>query len=298
MIVLEGLAALSPFRRDRLETRLRQLSPSIRILGAWHIYFVDPEPGQSPDTAAIGRILEGCPASEPLQSDAKSVFVTPRLGTLSPWASKATEILRGAGHPILRVERGLRLDISGMPEATEQSFDKVKRALFDPMTQSLLQSREQAAELFNHLPAGKLQHVAMSNLAEANLRLGLALSPDEIEYLQACYVQMGRDATDAELMMFAQANSEHCRHKIFNANYIIDGEAQPQSLFQMIKNTHAQSPQFTLSAYKDNAAVVQGFPAARFRPDSQSGEYQRSAAYDSAFCIKVETHNQIGRAHV
>jgi phosphoribosylformylglycinamidine synthase len=291
MIVLEGLAALSPFRRDRLETRLRQLSPSIRILGAWHIYFVDPEPGQSPDTAAIGRILEGCPAGEPLQSDAKSVFVTPRLGTLSPWASKATEILRGAGHPILRVERGLRLDISGMPEATEQSFDKVKRALFDPMTQSLLQSREQAAELFNHLPAGKLQHVAMSNLAEANLRLGLALSPDEIEYLQACYVQMGRDATDAELMMFAQANSEHCRHKIFNANYIIDGEAQPQSLFQMIKNTHAQSPQFTLSAYKDNAAVVQGFPAARFRPDSQSGEYQRSAAYDSAFCIKVETHN-------
>lgn len=291
MIVLEGLAALSPFRRDRLETRLRQLAPSIRVLGAWHIYFLETENGKSPDSTSLGRILEACPASEPLQKGAQSVFVTPRLGTLSPWASKATEILRGAGHEVKRVERGLRLDISGMPNASDESFDKVQRALFDPMTQSLLSAREQAAQLFTHLPAGKLQHIAMAHLPEANLRLGLALSPDEIEYLQKCYTDMGRDATDAELMMFAQANSEHCRHKIFNANYIIDGEQQPLSLFKMIKNTHAQSPQLTLSAYKDNAAVVQGFMATRFRPDSHSAEYQRSASYDSAFCIKVETHN-------
>ncbi len=291
MIVLEGLAALSPFRRDRLETRLRQLAPSIRIQGAWHIYFLEPEPGQALDTAAIGRILEGCPDTEPLSNGAQSVFVTPRLGTLSPWASKATEILRGAGHRVIRVERGLRLDISGLPEASDESFTKVQRALFDPMTQSLLQSRKQAEQLFTHLPTGKLQHIEMPHLPEANLRLGLALSPDEIEYLQKCYADMGRDATDAELMMFAQANSEHCRHKIFNANYVIDGEAQSYSLFQMIKNTHAQSPQLTLSAYKDNAAVVQGFAATRFRPDSHTGEYARSAAYDSAFCIKVETHN-------
>ena len=291
MIVLEGLAALSPFRRDRLETRLSQLAPSIRILGAWHIYFLEPETGKSLDSAAIGRILEGCPANEPLQNGAQSVFVTPRLGTLSPWASKATEILRGAGHQVKRVERGLRLDIAGMPETSSPSFDKVQRALFDPMTQSLLHSREEATQLFTHLPAGKLQQIAMAHLPEANLRLGLALSPDEIDYLQTCYAGMGRDATDAELMMFAQANSEHCRHKIFNANYIIDGEEQPLSLFKMIKNTHAQSPQLTLSAYKDNAAVVQGFPATRFRPDSHTGEYQRTASYDSAFCIKVETHN-------
>ncbi len=290
MIVLEGLAALSPFRRDRLETRLRQLAPSIRIPAAWHIYFLESEPAASPDTVAIGRILEACPAAEKLAEAASSVFITPRLGTLSPWASKATEILRGAGHPVKRIERGLRLDIIGMPSPSDPNFDKVQRLLFDPMTQSLLQTREQAAKLFEHLPPGKLEHIAMAHLPEANLRLGLALSPDEIDYLQACYQAMGRDATDAELMMFAQANSEHCRHKIFNAQYIIDGDAQPHSLFQMIKNTHAQSPQLTLSAYKDNAAVVQGFSAIRFRPDA-SGEYQRSAAYDSAFCIKVETHN-------
>ena len=291
MIVLEGLAALSPFRRDRLETRLRQLAPNMSIQGAWHIYFVEPELGQLLDSDAIGRILEGCPATEALQNGAQSVFVTPRLGTLSPWASKATEIVRGAGHQIKRVERGLRLDISGMPYATDENFDKVQAALFDPMTQSLLLSREHAAQLFTHLPAGKLQHIAMAHLSEANLRLGLALSPDEIKYLQNCYCAMGRDATDAELMMFAQANSEHCRHKIFNANYIIDGEVEPHSLFQMIKNTHAKSPQLTLSAYKDNAAVVQGFSATRFRPDLHTGEYQRSASYESAFCIKVETHN-------
>jgi phosphoribosylformylglycinamidine synthase len=291
MIVLEGLPALSQFRRDRLEIRCRQLAPSIRITGAWHIYFIEAEPGAVLDHAALGRILEACPSQEALAPHAQSLFVTPRLGTLSPWSSKASEILLGAGHRIKRVERGLRLDIEGLPHHGELVFGKLMQQLHDPMTQSVLQDLHSAHQLFEILPTGKIQHIAMSSLLQANQNLGLALSPDEIDYLQHAYAQLGRDATDAELMMFAQANSEHCRHKIFNASYIIDGEPQKHSLFQMIKNTHAQSPQLTLSAYKDNAAVVEGFPAIRFRPDSETHNFQRSAMIDSAFCIKVETHN-------
>jgi phosphoribosylformylglycinamidine synthase len=291
MIVLEGLSALSPFRRDRLETRCRQIAPSVCIQGAWHIYFIEAEKAAALDSRAIGRILEACPSQEPIAAGGQSLFVTPRLGTLSPWSSKATEILRGAGHPIKRVERGLRLDIAGLPSATEPQYAPLIKQLHDPMTQSLLNDVSGANQLFESLAAGSLEYISMSTLPEANQRLGLALSPDEIEYLQQAYTQLGRDATDAELMMFAQANSEHCRHKIFNASYIIDSEPQKHSLFQMIKNTHAHSPQLTLSAYKDNAAVVEGFPAMRFRPDADAHVFQRSAISDSAFCIKVETHN-------
>src|SRR5205814_3335211 len=125
--------------------------------------------------------------------------------------------------------------------------------------QSLLGSRDEAGKLFQTLPVGALERIALNGLREANSRLGLALSADELDYLRARYGELGRDPTDAELMMFAQANSEHCRHKIFNAKYTIDGEDMPLSLFGMIRNTHAESPQLTLSAYKDNAAVVEGF---------------------------------------
>src|SRR5690606_17080739 len=128
-------------------------------------------------------------------------------------------------------------------------------------------------------------------LEGANARLGLALAADEIEYLRERYAELGRDPSDVELMMFAQANSEHCRHKIFNASWTVDGDDQPHSLFRMIKHTHAKTPQHTLSAYSDNAAVVEGYPARRFRPDPAGGEYRSEPVADSAFCIKVETHN-------
>jgi phosphoribosylformylglycinamidine synthase len=296
MIVLEGLPALSPFRRDRLTSRLRTIQPEIAVTGAWHVYFIEPEPGATPDLNALGRILEGCVADEPPAAGSVSRYVTPRLGTLSPWSSKATEIIRGAGHPVHRVERGLRLDLAGLPDGFEATggdprWRALSRALHDPMTQSLLARRDDAARLFAHAPAGPLEHVPRATLAAANVRLGLALSADEIEYLVARYAELGRDPTDAELMMFAQANSEHCRHKIFNASWAIDAQPQAHSLFGMIRNTHAQSPQLTLSAYKDNAAVVEGFPARRLRPDAETGEYVLGPPQDSAFCIKVETHN-------
>ena len=295
MIVLEGLPALSPFRRDRLETRLQAIAPGLRIVGAWFTYWVEPETGRTPDADTLQRILEAHDDRAPLAPGAVSRFVAPRLGTISPWASKAAELLRGAGLPVKRVERGTRLDIEGFPAdaATQAAVAKV---LHDPMTQSLLADAADAAALFATPARGELEVIPLAQLEAANARLGLALADDEIEYLRARYTELGRDPHDVELMMFAQANSEHCRHKIFNASWTIDGREQlhngaPQSLFKMIKHTHQQTPDHTLSAYSDNAAVVEGYPAKRFRPDPATAEYRAEAEAPSAFCIKVETHN-------
>ncbi|WP_062358352.1 phosphoribosylformylglycinamidine synthase [Pseudoxanthomonas mexicana] len=286
MIVLEGQSALSHFRRARLESKLQSLAPHVRVLGAWHVYFVEAEAGATPDLATLRRILQAGDQDGALADGAVSRFVTPRLGTLSPWASKATELLRGAGQPVKRVERGLRIDLQGWDDAQPA----LVKALHDPMTQSLLTTREQASALFTAPTRGELERIPLAQLEAANSRLGLALADDEIDYLRTRYSELGRDPSDVELMMFAQANSEHCRHKIFNASWTIDGKDQDRSLFRMIKHTHAQTPEHTLSAYSDNAAVVEGYPAARFRPDG-SGQYRIEATLDSAFCIKVETHN-------
>lgn len=290
MIVLEGLPALSAFRLQRLLAECRAIHPTVEVLGTRHVYLLQPKHGAALDSHAIGSILEACIAQTPVPEGAVSRFVVPRLGTLSPWASKATEILQGAGHAVARVERGLRIDVAHWPSDADTAR-RLARVLFDPMTQSLLASLDEAAGLFALPPKGEVEHIAPGQLAAANARLGLALSKDEIAYLQDAYTQLGRPATDAELMMFAQANSEHCRHKIFNARWTIDGEEQTHSLFKMIKATHAATPQFTLTAYADNAAVVEGHPGRRFRPDLASGEYVAEALLDSAYCIKVETHN-------
>jgi phosphoribosylformylglycinamidine synthase len=291
MIVLEGQPALSQFRRARLESKLQSLIPHVRIRGAWHVYFIDADASASLDEATLRRILQAHEQPEPLAAGGVSRFVVPRLGTLSPWASKATELLRGAGLELQRVERGMRIDLEGWTD----DLPALAKALHDPMTQSLLAAREQAAALFTTPARGELERIPLDQLETANTRLGLALADDEIAYLRDRYRELGRDPSDVELMMFAQANSEHCRHKIFNASWTIDGKEMlvnggPQSLFRMIKHTHAQTPQYTLSAYRDNAAVVEGYPAARFRPDGQ-GRYRVEATLDSAFCIKVETHN-------
>ncbi len=290
MIVLEGLPALSPFRRERLQNRLQALVPGVRVSGAWHVYWVEPEPGAAPDPAALHRILQADDDIAPQAADAISRFVLPRLGTISPWASKATELLRGAGLPVKRVERGTRIDLQGWPAAA-QAQAALTKLLHDPMTQSLLADRDAAAALFATPARGALERISLAQLEAANTRLGLALAHDEIDYLRLRFGELGRDPSDVELMMFAQANSEHCRHKIFNASWTIDGREQPTSLFKMIKYTHAQTPEHTLSAYSDNAAVVEGHFSKRFRPDPQTHEYRAENAAASAFCIKVETHN-------
>jgi len=289
MIVLEGAPALSPFRRQRLQSRLQSLVPGLRIEGAWHVYFVQPG-DTAPDSAALHRILQAGDGQAPRADGALSRYVVPRLGTRSPWSSKATELLQGAGLVLARVERGLRLDLAGWPAdaATQAALGKL---LHDPMTQSLLDSRDAAQALFASPARKPLERIALADLEDANRRLGLALADDEIEYLRTRYAELGRDPSDVELMMFAQANSEHCRHKIFNASWTINGQEQERSLFRMIKNTHQKTPQHTLSAYSDNAAVIEGHVAARYRPDPNSGQYRTEAAVPSAFQIKVETHN-------
>ncbi|MBW3550236.1 MAG: phosphoribosylformylglycinamidine synthase [Proteobacteria bacterium] len=300
MMVLEGASALSPFRRERLQARLQALHPTIRLLGAWHVYWVEPDAVAATDALAIDtdalcRILQAGAAPAERADGAVSRYVSPRLGTLSPWASKATELLHGAGLPVKRVERGTRFDLAGWADDPATAA-ALARALHDPMTQSLLDTREAAAALFAEPERGQLERVALAELEAANARLGLALAEDEITYLRERYGALDRQPSDVELMMFAQANSEHCRHKIFNASWTIDGREQqlnggPISLFKMIKHTHAQTPAHTLSAYSDNAAVVAGYPSQRFRPDPATGGYRAEAMVESAFCIKVETHN-------
>jgi phosphoribosylformylglycinamidine synthase len=295
MIVLEGTRALSPFRRERLQARLNAVTPALRLIDSWHDYWVQPAPQDVPDLAVLGRILQAQSVHSDAANGVVTRYVVPRLGTLSPWASKATELLRGAGLPVLRVERGMRLDITGWPDdaAAQAALAKL---LHDPMTQSLLATRVAGAALFDALPRGPVEAIPLAALDGANMRLGLAMAQDEIDYLRARFSALGRDPHDVELMMFAQANSEHCRHKIFNASWTIDGREMqhagtPVSLFGMIKNTHAHAPEHTLSAYSDNAAVVAGYATSRFRPDPVSQRYRAEEVADSAFCIKVETHN-------
>nr|MBA3486094.1 phosphoribosylformylglycinamidine synthase [Lysobacter sp.] len=297
MIVLEGAPALSAFRRERLQARLQAIHPDVHLLDAWWVYWILPqEQGIQPDPVALQRILQAETEDAPRAESAVSRFVVPRLGTLSPWASKATELLRGAGQPVHRVERGTRFDVAGWP-LDAATLGVLAKALHDPMTQSLLETRQDAEALFATPSRGGLERIALADIELANARLGLALADDELVYLRECYAALAREPSDVELMMFAQANSEHCRHKIFNATWTIDGReqqingSQPQTLFKMIKYTHAQTPQNTLSAYSDNAAVVAGYPSQRFRPDPRSQVYRAEPPVKSAFCIKVETHN-------
>jgi len=290
MIVLEGQPALSQFRRARLESRLKSLAPMVRIVDTWQVFFIDPQGDAAPDQDALRRILQAEGAPSAPADGAVSRFVVPRLGTRSPWSSKATELVRGAGLAIARVENGTRIDLAGLP-ADAGAQAALAKLLYDPMTQSLLDSSQAAQALFSAPARGQLQRVALAELESANTRLGLALAQDEIDYLRSRYAELGRDPSDVELMMFAQANSEHCRHKIFNASWTLDGREQDRSLFQMIKHTHQQTPQHTLSAYSDNAAVVAGPLACRYRPDPASGQYRSEPVRESAFAIKVETHN-------
>ena len=290
MIVYDGLPALSPFRLERLNAELARVAPRGRLAAAWWVYFIAAD-AAVPDAARLCEVLRATP--KPVTS--ATLWVVPRLGTISPWSTKATDILHGCGFAVRRVERGMACVVEHAPAAGSAEYERLAQALHDPMTQSVLTSLDEADTLFRAGVPAPLQRTALGAdpvqaLTEADRRLGLALAVDEIEYLVARYRELGRDPSDAELMMFAQANSEHCRHKVFNARWTIDGAAQPQSLFGMIKSTHAASPQHTLSAYSDNAAVIEGSTGKRFFADAKSGKYgivEESIAY----AIKVETHN-------
>ena len=289
ILQLRGARALSEFRVAKLLPQLRAIHHGIRGLRAefWHFAELDGALAAA-ERQLLGRLLEyGAPPQA--GSGAEVLFlVVPRIGTVSPWSSKATEIARNCGlTTVRRIERGTAFVLEG--EVPQHARGRVAALLHDRMTETVLDRLEDAARLFQHVAPRPLATVALARLDEANRALGLALTPDEIEYLQRAYRAMGRDPTDAELTMFAQANSEHCRHKIFNAEWIIDGEPKAESLFAMIRRTHAANPQGTVLAYADNAAIMQGRETERFHTDAD-GVYRAHRGLTHTV-MKCETHN-------
>ena len=301
MYELAGAPALTSGRLGkRLET-IRQRNPGARDLYAEFVHFVDVHRtlGDS-ERATLDRLLLYGPRAARRQLTGRRWLVVPRIGTISPWSSKATDIAHICGlGAVRRIERGIYYTIAG--DIADEAA--LRRVIADRMTESVLTSADQAAALFHHAQPRPLSVIALgpptgdaeggtgrAALEGANTRMGLALSPDEIDYLLSSYRILGRDPTDVELMMFAQANSEHCRHKIFNADFIIDGQPQPQSLFKMIRRSTEASPGGVLSAYSDNAAVIEGSTVGRFFPDPHTRTYgfHREPAH---IMIKVETHN-------
>jgi phosphoribosylformylglycinamidine synthase len=269
-------------------------NPGLTALYAEYAHFVSVEGSLPPNARVVlERLLEYGPRRLRRAPEGHHWLVVPRLGTTSPWSSKASEIARVCGlSEVRRIERGVEYWASG--EIRDQAA--LYAALHDRMTESVVAERDQVAALFGHGTPAPLRHVDVLSLGRealvrANSELGLALSEAEIDYLQQGFTELRRNPTDAELMMFAQANSEHCRHKIFNAEWLVDGQRQPRSLLQMIKNTTEASPSGVLSAYSDNAAVIDGKALAeRFFPDPRSLVYGGQRELVHAL-IKVETHN-------
>jgi phosphoribosylformylglycinamidine synthase len=299
VLMHRGSAALSPFREARLMERLRTAVPAVQGVYAEFRHFaaLDRELGEA-ELAILQRLLTYGPQRASREPRGELLLVVPRIGTISPWATKATDIAHHCAlHKIRRLERGIAWTLRPADGARldPESRRAAAALLHDRMTESVLGRVEEAALLFGQEPPAPLTTVDVvgggrSALEAANRELGLALAPDEIDYLLDNFTRLGRNPTDVELMMFAQANSEHCRHKIFNAEWVIDGKPQDHSLFAMIRNTHTLHPQGTLVAYKDNASIIQGVRTGRFFPDPASGEY-RYHEEDTHILMKVETHN-------
>ena len=287
-----GGEALSPFRRERLLESLRAFVPELADIGARHAHYLDGDG----DPALLGGLF-GAPPGAHASIGATLVHAVPRFGTRSPWSTKATEILRACGQSgVARVERGIEYRLAGGAASVAAALDEpgVRALLHDRMTETLvcLDTREALLEaLFATDEPAPLVRIDPDRdaLSAANRRLGLALSGEEIDYLATAYAELGRAPSDAELMMFAQANSEHCRHKIFNADWSVDGTPSAASLFDMIRHTHRRSPGGTLSAYHDNAAVIEGHPARRFAAGAD--RIYAESAEPAHIQIKVETHN-------
>ncbi len=297
MLILPGSPALSPFRLGQLLERLRSVVPELAACEAHHVHFVHLDAAlDAREQHRLERLLDYGETAAALPVAGTLFVVTPRLGTVSPWSSKATDIAHNCGlTKVDRIERGTVYHLQGVDALDPDHWRRVAALLHDRMTEMVLPDLEQAEALFQHHDPAPLRVIDLSGdpraaLVRANQEMGLALAPDEIDYLAASYAELGRSPTDVELMMFAQANSEHCRHKIFNANWIIDGVRQDRSLFDMIRNTYAHASEGILSAYRDNAAVVEGSEAARFLADPRRHDYRlwREPVH---LLMKVETHN-------
>ncbi len=312
LLCFEGGSALPAFRAQALLLQLQSVSARIIGVVARHVHWVLADPGEQPDTDKLAALLRYGDAYTG-SDDGQLVLVMPRLGTVSPWASKATDIAHNCGLLLHRVERvteyrlqlkhglfGSLVGSAGKPLSGPELQD-CAALLHDRMTESVAFERDAARHLFDARAAEPLVHVDVlgqgrASLVLANTEFGLALSADEIDYLVAAFTGLGRNPSDVELMMFAQANSEHCRHKIFNADFTIDGQPQPLSMFGMIRNTEKLAPQHSIVAYSDNAAVMEGGPIRRWAPEPSHLGFTNAPKYAardeiSHVLMKVETHN-------
>ena len=285
MLILQGGQALSSFRIQSLISRANAAGIALENLTCTYLFFVT---GVVHDSAKLEQLLDASPLSV-----GSGLVALPRSGTTSPWSSKATEIAKNCGfETVNRIERGMHIVVEGQVSAADQVL--LNGLLADPMMEDVLDGLPTEAFFTpgEPQPLGivTLGGDPISALNEANQVHGLALSDDEIDYLAHAYDKLGRDPTDVELMMFAQANSEHCRHKIFNASWTLDGKDQPKTLFQWIRNTHEIAPGGVLSAYADNAAVVEGPTAGRFLVNPISHSYE-TVVEPVHLVMKVETHN-------
>ena len=299
MLQLPGAPALSDFRIAKLLGRLAALDPAVVALEARFVHFADTARELTrTEQAVLAQLLTYGPRIEARAVDAAhalQLLIVPRAGTVSPWSSKATDIAQVCGlSAIRRIERGIVYRLGTSAPVRPEGRARLAAVLTDRMTEMALDEAAEAARLFAHSEPRPARSIDLGgkrrSLEEANAELGLALSADEIDYLLASFSRLGRDPTDVELMMFAQANSEHCRHKIFNASWVIDGRAMPKSLFAMIRNTHARHPDGILSAYRDNAAVVAGPQGTRYFADPRTGIYG-GVCEPIDLLMKVETHN-------
>ncbi len=295
MLVLPGADCLSGFRRQKIIRSLGDAGLPVTALAARHVHFADLAAAlDAVERERLDSLLDAGHAAA--DTTGELFLVVPRPGTVSPWSSKATDILHNCGlAKVRRIERGVawRVQCAGPIDATVRQ--RIAAGLHDRMTEAVFGSLDEAGQLFGqHVPRPLVTVDVLAGgraaLEHANRELGLALAEDEIDYLLDSFRGLQRNPTDVELMMFAQANSEHCRHKIFNADWVIDGEPQPESLFGMIRNTHRCAPDGVLSAYADNAAVMAGFTAGRFYPDPQTRRYGFHTE-PVHILMKVETHN-------
>lgn len=298
---LNGARALSDFRAARVLAALQRVSSNIEAVSGRFVHFVHASRELTKaEEERLASLLTYGDAAEDVRADL-AFMVVPRLGTISPWASKATDIVKNCGiEGVLRVERGTVYSLALKAPLTEEEAAQAAGVLHDRMTESVVARDFPAENLFVELEGRPMATVALVEegrpaLERANVEMGLALSPDEIDYLTDAFTKIGRNPTDVELMMFAQANSEHCRHKIFNARWTVDGEEREETLFGMIRRTHKMAPQGTITAYADNAAIFEGAEVTRLYPRPGSGNefgrvFERKDEMTHTV-FKVETHN-------
>jgi phosphoribosylformylglycinamidine synthase len=294
ILQLPGGPAHSQFRLAKLLDAVRAAVPGVRAISSGYLHLADCDSTLSAsEHERLTALLTYGPRYEASEPCGQWLLVAPRPGTTSPWSSKATDIAQVCELPqVRRIERGVRFHLDAATPLSSAEREAAGAVLHDRMTECVLLDEAGFALLFEHGAPQPLRRIArdVASLTAANAKLGLALSAEEIQYLCHSFGRLERDPTDVELMMFAQANSEHCRHKIFNADFTVDGAAQPLSLFGMIRNTHACAPDGVLSAYRDNAAVIAGSLAQRYFPDPATGVYGAHSEHVDIL-MKVETHN-------